>query len=430
MAKDADIPDGTEVGEFKSKAVLGLFDNGCNLVLNVNFKLLDGTIDQSKAVDANPSGTPDRLSPLAEKDGNGIPKAASGWPSYLSGLPARNGMDLSKVIARFVGVNTTDVTGTTVILNFLVFEPGATVSDQIRLDPRLGYPAVTVLQDPTQAASAGDPVSDFCAPLYTESVLKGNVAGKTFRGNPGDGQYNFVVWTLSAPDADNDGIENSLDPCLYEPNTSGWDPRGVLTPNNTPGDNDTDGLPVECDPDPAARGPCNADNGAAGHDQDCDGWANRGDNCPLVDNKDQKDDDSDAIGNACDLNQATIPPETVDGRNAPVCLVSTATIGGGGAAPANPLDMTPCNPNAVIPGIDPQATAGPTPTFIPGTTTRPTQAATGGGGGVGTGPVSGIGSLAPVGTEIPVWAAVLAGVGALGLVFGVGVMGTRIRRRR
>jgi hypothetical protein len=442
VAHDADIPDGTEVGQFKSKAVLGLFDNGCNQVISVDFKLLDATIDQTKVVHPNAPGTPDRLKPLAVKDANGVPIAASGWPDFLSGLPDKVGMNFDKLIARFVGINTTSVVGTTVILNFLVFDPGATVSRKIKLDPQLGYPSVTVLQDPTAVASSGDPVSDFCAPLWTDSTLKGTAAGKTFRGTGPNGVYNSVVYVVPAPDADNDGIENSLDPCPYDPNLVNWDPRGVLEKNHTPGDQDVDGLPEPCDPDPANRGPCSADNGASGHDQDCDGWANGQDNCPLVKNGapehnpgvgNQDDADSDGIGDACDQNINTLPGDTVDGQNLPVCLVTKVTIGSGGPDPVNAQTLAPCDPNAVP--VAATATPGPTPTFIPGTTTRPTStpaptSAGGGGGGVGGGPSSGIGSLSPTGSDIPVWAAILAAIGALGLAFGLSVTGARFWRRR
>jgi Thrombospondin type 3 repeat len=439
VATDADIPDGATVGTFKSEAVLGLLDNGCNTVVNVNFTLLDGTIDRSKSVDALPPGSKDRLSNLAKKDANGVPAVASGWPTYLNDTATKDGMDLSKLIARFVGVDTTDVTGTTIILQFLVFQPGATVSNQITLDPALGYPAVTVLQDPTQAGSAQDPISDFCAPLWTQSTLQGTVGGTTFRGNPGDGVYDFVTWVLPAPDANGDGIENALDPC---PSTAkpGWDPRATVS-QGQPGDQDADGIPDACDPFPTVPSLHVSANGV-GKDEDGDGWQNRGDNCPLVPNGaaqanvpgvgNQTDTDQDGIGDACDPN-----PTVKDGQGPPVCLVTQVTIGSGGTAPADPTALAPCNPNAVPPAPGQPAAAtntpAPTPTFIPGTTTRPTNAPVAGSsgiGGVGGGPAGGIGSLAPAGTSIPAWAAMLAVLGALGLCLGFGLMGARIWRRR
>lgn len=446
VAKDADIPDGTEVGEFKSKAVLGLFDNGCNQVISVDFRLLDATTDRTKKVSPLAPGKADRLRPLSVLNSTGVPAAATGWPDYLDNLPDRVGMSFDKLIARFVGINTRSVSGLTVILNFLVFEPGATVSRKIQLDPRLGYPVVTILQDPTATASSGDPVSDFCAPLWTEQSIKGTAGGKTFRGTPGNGVYNAVTYVVPQPDADNDGIENGLDPCPYDVNLSNWDPRGVLEKDNTPGDNDVDGLPDECDPDTTKRSPCNADNGASGHDEDCDGWANRGDNCSRLANGDdetaiagvgnQTDTDGDAIGDACDRNTATLPGDTVDGQNLPVCLVTAITIGSGGAAPVNPQTLAPCDPTAVVPvGGLPASTPGPTNTVIPGTSTRPTNTPVpggqgGGGGGLDSAPPGGVGSLSPTGSDIPAWAAILAAMGALGLAFGLSVTGSRIWRRR
>jgi hypothetical protein len=432
VAKDADIPDGTTVGTFKSEAVLGILDNACNTVVNVNFTLLDATTDRSKEVKALAPGAKDRLSPLAKLDANGIPAGASGWPTYLNDGAQRVGMDLSKLVARFVGINTKDVPGTTVILNFLIFQPGATVSDKIKLDPALGYPSVTVLQDPTQAGSSQDPISDFCAPLWTESTLNGTAGGATFRGNPADGTYDFVTWVLPAADANGDGIENALDPCPFSAK-SGWDPRATLVVG-MPGDQDADGLPDACDPFPAVKSLHSADNGIGGSDEDADGWQNRGDNCPLVPNGpreanvagvgNQTDTDGDGLGDACDPNLTVR-----DGQGLPVCLVNQVTIGSGGPAPADPTKLAPCDPNAVI-QTGPTDTPAPTPTFIPGTTTRPTVAPVTGSGGVGSGPAGGIGTLAPAGTSIPAWAAMLAVLGALGLCLGFGLMGARIWRRR
>ena len=440
IAKDADIPDGTIVGEFKSKAVLGLFNNSCENIVQPDFVLYDGTINRSNKLAPKAEGQPDRLSPMRDLDPkDGIPDSAVKWPAYLDNLPARNGLNLDDLIARFVGVNTTAVTNTTIVLNFLVFKPGAHISDELLLDPKLGYPAVTVLQDPSGTASAQDPVSDFCAPLWTSSKLVGSAGGAAFRTNPGAGSYNFVTYTLGAADVDEDGIENGLDPCTFIPNTSGWDPRGPKA--QKPGDQDLqgttllgDGIPDDCDPDPLTLSPCNAKTGISNSDEDCDGWQNRGDNCALLKNEDQKDADGDGIGDACDTGtittatgtSVTLSPSVANGRHLPICLVTKVDIGGGGTlAVADPTKLAPCDPT--IKSLN-QATATPVVTLKPGTTASP--APTGGGVGPGGAPVDGIGSLTPTGTNAPVWATMLAAFGVIGVVIGFGLMGTRFIRRR
>ena len=420
VAKDADIPDGTQVGTFSSIARLGLLNNPCNNTLPVNFDLLDATVNSSKAIDALPPGTPNRLVNLTEDDnGDGIPDGADSWPSYLTVLAERNSWDLSKVAARFVGFNTTSVSGTAVVLNFLVFEPGSFLSNLLPngIDPRLGYPAVTVLQDPTAIASKADPVNDFCAPLETSSSLFGTAGGKDFRKNPADGVYNFVVFTTSALDADEDGIENGLDPC---PNTadSDFNPRGDKV---QPGDRDGDGIPNSCDPFPDAASLGTAGNGISLADEDGDGWQNRGDNCAIVSNEDQADVDLDGLGDACDPD-----PAERTGHFHLMCLVTTVTIGAGGAAPPDPQTMTPCNPEATqqTPTPGPGVTATATPF---GQTPGPTR--TGGVQPGGTNVDTGIGSLSPSPGNVSAWAVVITVLGAVGFAGGLGLAASRRFRR-
>jgi pyridoxal biosynthesis lyase PdxS len=50
-----------------------------------------------------------------------------------------------------------------------------------------------------------------------------------------------------------------------------------------------------------------------------------------------------------------------------------------------------------------------------------------------TGPncvATGIGTLAPEGTSVPVWATMLAALGVTGVFIGLGLMGSRVFRRR
>jgi hypothetical protein len=434
FVRQSTVPIGAQIGTFSSKATLGLLNNPCNQVLPVPFKLFNATIDRTgPTVEEKPVGQDDRLSTMLDVDKNGIPDAAEKWPTYLNDVAVKAGANLDQLVARYVGTNPSpdqkfgDITGLSVVLNFLVFQPGATVSNKITLDPALGYPSVTVLQDPTTLGSAGDPVNDFCAPLWTQSTLSGSINGTAYRTNPPDGVYDVVTWTQPAPDADGDGIENSLDPCPYT-NSSAWDPRGAKTQPG--GDSDGDGIPDDCDPQPNEKSIWPSKNGMSNADEDHDGWQNMGDNCPLDANPDQKDTDSDGIGDACDHNLTT-----VDGQGASVCLVTPITIGAGGPAPADPTKLTPCDPNAAIQPAAATNTPVPTPTVNPITGVRPTNAptptsGTSGTGGIGGGPGSGIGTLAPAGTSIPAWAAMLAVLGALGLCFGFGLMGARIWRRR
>ena len=434
VASDADITDGTLVGTLVSDAVLGLFNNTCRTELFVRFDLLDATTNVSNKIDPKPPGTADRLEPLAEDaNGNGVPDGADRWPTFLD--EAFEDVDLSTLHARLFGVNDTAVPGLTITLNFMIFEPGTQVApDLIAIDPRLGYANVTVLNDPTASASNEDPISDFCAPLAVRTTALGTTAGgEAFRTTPAaDGAYPFVTFTASQVDADGDGIENSLDPCPYDPDPD-WDPRGENIQD--PGDKDGDLLPDSCDPFPEERSLGSCACGISLVDEDLDGWMNAADNCPLVSNVDQKDSDPvDGIGDACDRN-----PGERDGVLTFVCLVSYALVGSATIADAtyDPQTVTPCDPSAPLP-VDPSdgdgdgtgddgngGTGGTGGTGATGGT-----GGTGGGGGVGGGPDSGVGSLSPVGSSVPLWAFAVLAAGTIGLLAGLGLTTRTIRGQR
>ncbi len=128
--------------------------------------------------------------------------------------------------------------------------------------------------------------------------------------NPSEeGTYTIVTIAVGLPDADGDGIENTLDTCPFDVNLG--DPR-----IKGDGDLDGDGLDAACDPD----------DSNINSDEDLDGYVNRQDNCPLIpngeDTSNQADDDvdddgdrqNDGIGDDCDPNPLVFDGEPLAER--------------------------------------------------------------------------------------------------------------------
>jgi len=255
------------------------------------------------------------------------------------------------------------VAGVEILLQFLIFEPGTFINENIPNDVELGYPTVTLLQN------IGDPdvdpipsaITDFCTPLTTnnvsfaltrdnpctdentpvdeldplcevtgatlnfpepgEGISVPDESGLTLFTNPQDGTYTFTIISAGQRDADGDGLENSLDTCAFVPNVG--DPR-IGT-----GDLDIDGLDAACDPndDPLT--------GGTNSDEDLDGYLNRQDNCPLDPNGEnednQRDTDNDGIGDACDTDPDDAAPqgELVLARSEAEIIIGTGTGEGG-----------------------------------------------------------------------------------------------------
>jgi len=350
------IPVGAPVGELLSEAVLGLINAACNQKLPVGFDMLNATIDRSKTVsfedldgeDQTGEREPNTRDFAEDKDQNGLADAIDSYPDFLDRV-----VD-AQPIRRSAGI--TLVAGTPVLLQFLVYEPGTLIDEDIPNDEELGFPLVTYLQN------AGDPdivpapgvITDFCSPLVVENTTLGvstdnpdteaDESGVTLTVNPTDGSYTFRSFGFGQFDADGDSYENGLDTCALEPNVG--NPRIPLD-----GDLDSDGLDQACDPndDPNA--------GGTNSDEDLDGYLNRQDNCPLDPNGEpadeenpvegetnQADEDKDGLGDICDPN-----PDTDDGEILSLTNEFVIDIGTGGGSPGAPPSEEAC-PDCWRPG--------------------------------------------------------------------------------
>jgi len=354
---------GAITGGIDADATLGLLNNACSNSIFVHFDLINATTSMGTTVVYQDTDADGRGEIYEDADADGIPNGGEMYPDFLTRLarsqPFPGGSPLQP-IQRLYGQ--TEVAGSDVAIHLLVFAPGTTING-VAMDPALGFPSFTLLNNTGDPAGVFEPtpITDFCTPLSSTTTNLGvsqdnsatgpNESGTVLRTNPGDGGYLFVIYTQSQHDADDDGIENSLDPCPTQGNAGGWDPRNP----GTGGDTDADGLPNICDPANAL----DIDN-----DHDNDGWVNRGDNCPLMTNEDALDVDVDGIGDACDLN-----PGTPDGHQHEVCLSDEIDIGSGGAVEGNPLLTPPCGetPSTGTPTASP-TTVGETPSLTPAPT--------------------------------------------------------------
>lgn len=352
----ADIPIGAVVGNLFANATLGLINSACDGPLPIRFNMLNASTDINDTVvylDDDDNGTEDYAE---DKDDSGLQDGIERYPDFLTRLLVDENDQPLQPIRRAAGISI--VAGINVLLQFLVFEPGTFISDEIPADASLGYPSVTTLQnagDPDADPIPG-PITDFCSPLTTSNttfgVSKDNActdagadvldplcavnsviivedaeatdpdeSGVVLFTNPAEGTYTFTTIAAGQRDADGDGYENGLDTCPFDGNQG--DPR-----IRGDGDFDGDGLDAACDP--------NDDD--TNSDQDLDGFVNRQDNCPLVANGEegtnQRDTDNDTIGDDCDPN-----PDNADteGELIIVEVKQDITIGPGGP----PAEETP-----------------------------------------------------------------------------------------
>ena len=360
VAHGEEIALGTKVGQLSSHETLGLINAACNTVIPIDFDLLNASLDSTVTVPFRLSETGYEVGPdmsfrflgpefAADNDGNGLADAVDHYPDFL-----RAAFGEAAPLARLAAV--TRVAGIPILLQFLIFPPATRLqlpdpelTRQFADVPDSGYPVVMVLQDfgNYDRAHEPGPISDHCAPRQAILNIFAPDGGPSLLVSPQSGTYGFKLVAVSIPDADSDGIENSLDACPFVVNVG-----NSMIPND--GDLDGDGLDVACDPndDPLA--------GGANSEQDADAYLNRQDNCPLVSNgqrydsagaqldspADQADADFDDIGDACDPN-----PDTPDGE-AIVATRSVEVIVGDPSGSGGPPNADAC-PHCYRPGAEP-----------------------------------------------------------------------------
>jgi hypothetical protein len=326
------VTDGALVGRMNMAMTLGLVGSACNQQTEAGWDLTDASTDTTDTVsyqDIDDDGVRDFAE---DEDGDGLADSVTRYPEPLTRIfPGLT------PLARMHGL--LPIAGLPFMVNILVFEPGTDLYGEA-IDPALGYPAAVIFLDTGDPAPDPEPgaFTDWCTPSHVAFETLGvtgdnpmtaaTEGGEVYRTNPSmAGTYHFGTMAISLPDADGDGIENQLDTCAQTTNFGS--PRV-----NYSGDADGDGLDAACDP--------NSDpSGGTNDDQDSDGYRNRQDNCPLVQNgmldlMNQVDSDLDGIGDSCDID-----PLTVQGHRHVVCVVSPVEVGNGGAT--LPAPVLPCD---------------------------------------------------------------------------------------
>jgi hypothetical protein len=338
-ATGASVPNGARVGSLSVTRNESNSNGPCNSSLFIGVELLDASTNTGDTIADSPRIPSASWPGFADANpANGLADAVDKYPSFLNtlypGLTPR---------ARSFGWVDAGVAGINRAVNVLVFDPGTTLPGVGALDASLGYPVVIVEQDPT-APAASSSVTGICTSMEYIRVDRGitqdnfstgaNESGFVYRTNPStNGTYRFVTYSVSIRDADNDGIENTLDGCPTV-STPSWNPR-ISDPVNDP---DNDGIPGQ--DDPAFSGEqllagtgCDPTPITLNGDQDSDGYLNREDNCPLVANglagNNQADTDGDAIGDSCDP-IVNVP----DGHLHEGCSTSDVVVGSGGTPPS------------------------------------------------------------------------------------------------
>lgn len=202
VPKGDTIPIGAVAGSLSADSTLGLLGGACNSQIGVNFSMMNASININDTISPKPQGESNVMEPLAfdANPQNGIPDGVDHYPSYLNEHFKNRQPRL-----RLTGV--TKVQGTWVVLNFVFFDPGATLKiagRDITFKPELGYVSQTVLQDPTVPAAPGT-ISDFCAPLRSANIVFGATKDNPCTGAL-TGKANCPVQNASGVVRENGGI--------------------------------------------------------------------------------------------------------------------------------------------------------------------------------------------------------------------------------
>jgi len=185
-------PIGSIGGVLTSTEQQGLINGPCGIKINVKFTLLNASTNINDTIDPRIVGEHNVFEPLAQDaNSNGIPDGVDKYPTFLrnhfdpdwnkgpDGRPNYGDDPSDDVpgpiapvapIARIGGF--TKIEGGWTSLQVILFMPGDLLpfaGDDVQFRGDLGFPLVTVRQDPTVPSSPGV-TSDFCAPLRFETL--------------------------------------------------------------------------------------------------------------------------------------------------------------------------------------------------------------------------------------------------------------------
>ncbi len=352
-----EIPIGAVVGELLANATLGIINAACFNALPVGFTMLNASIDPSDTVDYLDTDENNTEDYFEDKDKSGLQDGIEKYPDFitrvLDDVPGDEVGNPLQPIRRSAGI--TVVAGVNVLLQFLIFEPGTFINENIPNDESLGYPSVTLLQNVGDPASDPIPgaITDFCTPLSSTNFSFG-VSKDNACTDSAATALDPICEVRSALFLEcDDLLDNDVDKTVNDGCPTVGDEAEAECEGEEDNDNDgwvNDGCPaIEEDPDVGSPGPgedstptdpseggvtlfANPPEGtytfttiAAGQrDADGDGYENTLDTCPFIANQGDPriggdgDLDNDGLDKACDPNddpqaEGTNSDEDLDG---------------------------------------------------------------------------------------------------------------------